>query len=85
MAGRGHNSAFVSSELSSKTSDSSVRVRRSGNQATITVKGPRDGPRETSSNTVPSRCRTPTITPRNPGVTPIIEKVRHWVEHAGMT
>lgn len=68
----------------SRTSESSVRVRRSESQATITVKGPHRGiarcefeysiPAADADDMLDRLC-----------VTPIIEKVRHWVEHAGMT
>jgi adenylate cyclase len=66
-----------------RTSDSCVRVRRSENQATITVKGPHRGiarhefeypiPAADADDMLDRLC-----------VTPVIEKVRHWVEHAGM-
>jgi adenylate cyclase len=68
----------------SRTSESSVRVRRSDDLATVTVKGPRDGiTRHEFEYRIPKLHADYML--RNLCVTPIIEKVRHWVEHAGMT
>jgi adenylate cyclase len=68
----------------SRTSECSVRVRRAENHATITVKGPRAGlardefeyriPLSDADHMLARMC-----------VTPIIEKVRHQVQHAGLT
>lgn len=67
-----------------RTSEACVRVRRSENHATIAVKGPHCGtaryefeypiPPADADHMLSRMC-----------VTPIIQKVRHWVEHAGMT
>jgi len=68
----------------SKTPDSSVRVRRSEDDATITVKGPRNGiARHEFEYRIPGPHADFML--RSMCVTPIIEKTRHWVEHAGMT
>ena len=68
----------------SSTPESSVRVRRSEDYATITVKGPRDGfARQEFEYRIPVPHADFML--RSMCVTPIIEKVRHWVEHAGMT
>src|SRR3954471_2274013 len=68
----------------SRTSESSVRVRRAEDHATITVKGPRNGlardefeyriPPSDADHMLAKMC-----------VTPIIEKIRHRVQHAGLT
>jgi adenylate cyclase len=68
----------------SRTSESNVRVRRSDDYATIAVKGPRDGlARREFEYAIPMLHADYMLS--NMCVTPIIEKVRHWVDHAGMT
>lgn len=68
----------------SRTPESCVRVRRSENQATITVKGPHRGvARYEFEYAIPPADADDML--QRLCVTPIIEKVRHWVEHAGMT
>ena len=67
-----------------RSPENCVRIRRSENCATITVKGPNRGiaryefeypiPPADADDMLARLC-----------VTPVIEKVRHWVEHAGMT
>jgi CYTH domain-containing protein len=67
-----------------RTSESTVRVRRSESRATITVKGPRIGlARDEFEYTVPVAHADYML--QTMCVTPIIEKVRHFVQHAGMT
>jgi adenylate cyclase len=68
----------------SRTSENSVRVRRSDDDATITVKGPRQGfTREEFEYPIPMADAEHML--RRRCVTPIMTKVRHWVEYAGMT
>ena len=67
-----------------RTAESNVRVRRSDDYATIAVKGPRDGlARREFEYAIPMLHADYML--RNMCVTPIIEKVRHWVDYAGMT
>jgi len=68
----------------SQTPDSSIRVRRSDDFGTITVKGPRKGfARDEFEYGIPVHHAEHMLL--HLCVTPIIEKVRHWVEHAGLT
>jgi adenylate cyclase len=68
----------------SRTSESSVRVRRFEDHATITVKGPRVGlARDEFEYRIPAPDADYML--GKMCVTPIIEKVRHLVDHAGMT
>jgi adenylate cyclase len=67
-----------------RTPENCVRVRRSENQATITVKGQHRGlARYEFEYPIPAADADDML--NRLCVTPIIEKVRHWVEHAGMT
>lgn len=66
-----------------RTGESSVRVRRSDNHATIAVKGPRYGiARYEFEYPIPVADADHML--GRMSVTPIIEKVRHRVEHSGM-
>ncbi|HSH33390.1 MAG TPA: CYTH domain-containing protein [Actinomycetota bacterium] len=66
-----------------RTGESSIRVRRSDTHATITVKGPRYGmARYEFEYPIPVADADHML--GRMSVTPIIEKVRHRVEHAGM-
>lgn len=68
----------------SHTAESSIRVRRSDDYGTITVKGPRAGfARDEFEYQIPVPDAEYML--RHMCVTPIIEKVRHWVESAGAT
>jgi adenylate cyclase len=67
-----------------KTANGSVRVRRSAASATITVKGPRNGiMREEFEYDIP--VEEADVMLRTLCARPLVEKVRYWVEHAGMT
>jgi len=68
----------------SQTPASSIRVRRSDDDGTITVKGPRRGfARDEFEYSIPGLHAEHML--RHMCVTPIVEKVRHWVEWAGLT
>jgi adenylate cyclase len=66
-----------------RTAGNSVRVRRNEAHGTITVKGPRVGlSRDEFEYRIPVLDAEHML--QHLCVTPIIEKVRHWVEHSGM-
>jgi adenylate cyclase len=66
-----------------RTAGNSVRVRRNEAHGTITVKGPRVGlARDEFEYRIPVLDAEHML--QNLCVTPIIEKVRHWVEFGGM-
>lgn len=68
----------------SKTPRSSVRVRRWDAAATITIKGARRGcAREEFEYPIPVKDADDML--RRLCAKPLIEKVRNWVGHAGMT
>jgi adenylate cyclase len=82
-AGASSSRVYRQSYLS-KTPHNSVRVRRWDDQATITVKGPRMGlARDEFEYRIPVADADYLLGALC--VTPIIEKVRHRVDHAGMT
>src|SRR4051794_17306595 len=61
-----------------------VRVRRSDATASIAVKGPRDGiSRVEFEYPIPAEEADAML--RDLCAKPLVEKVRHWVQHAGMT
>ena len=67
-----------------RSAESNVRVRRSDDYATIAVKGRRDGlARHEFEYSIPMLHADYMLS--HMCVTPIIEKVRHWVDYAGMT
>lgn len=66
-----------------RTAKGCVRVRRSENHATLTVKGPQRGIARYEFEYAISLADADDML-RRFCVTPIIEKVRHRVEHAGM-
>lgn len=75
--------SFYRQAFLSRTPGNCVRVRRSESQATITVKGPHCGiARSEFEYPIPAADADDML--ERLCVTPIIEKVRHWVEHAGM-
>jgi adenylate cyclase len=66
-----------------RTAGNSVRVRRNEAHGTITVKGPRVGlVRDEFEYRIPVLDAEHML--QNLCITPIIEKVRHWVKFAGM-
>ena len=67
-----------------RTAECNVRIRRSDDYATIAVKGPRDGlARREFEYSIPMIHADYMLS--HMCVTPVIEKVRHWVDYAGMT
>jgi adenylate cyclase len=71
---------FIQGYLS-RTRHSTVRIRCSGTRATITVKGARKGcVRDEFEYAIPASDGEEML--RRLCVKPLIEKVRHWVEHA---
>jgi len=68
----------------SRTPNGTVRVRRSAGSATLTVKGPRRGiTREEFEYEIP--VEDADVMLRTLCAKPLIDKVRYWVEFAGMT
>ena len=66
----------------SKTADCSIRVRRCGRGATLTVKGPRTGcAREEFEYAIPVAQAEEMLA--HLCTHPLIDKLRHWVPHAG--
>jgi adenylate cyclase len=68
----------------SRSPDCSVRVRVDGARATITVKGPRDGLAR-SEFEYEAPLAEGEVMLRDLCAKPLVEKVRHKVEHGGLT
>jgi len=78
------SSSLFRQSFLAKSSEGSVRVRRAEHHASITVKGPRQGLiRDEFEYRIPLRDADHML--KSLCITPIIEKVRHWLDYAGMT